>query len=81
MGRNVLLPSDLHVSRMAYDGRIMFMDIPFSGVEWTRNDSLARFAAGGRRLSSRASGLRGDSGKLMAKAVLNMQGVGFFDGS
>lgn len=66
MGRNVLLPSDLNVSQMAYEG----MDIPFSGVEWTSNDSLAPVAAGGRRLSARASGMRGDSEDLMAKAVL-----------
>lgn len=68
--RNVFLLSDLGVSRMAYDGRIMFLDIPFSGVQWTRNDSLAPVAAGGRRLGAQASGMRGVSEELMAKAVL-----------
>lgn len=66
---------------MAYDGRIAFMDIPFAGVEWTENMRGPPGAAGDGRMSAEASGLRVYGEALMARAVLDMQGVDIVDDS
>lgn len=67
-------------SWMAYDGRITFMEIPFAGVEWTGNLHGPPDAAGDGRVSAEANGLC-VTGELKARAVLDMQGVGFVEGS
>lgn len=68
-------------SWMAYDGRITFMEIPFAGVEWTGNLSGPPDAAGDGHVSAEASGLYVTSEELMARAVLDMQGVDIVEGS
>lgn len=68
-------------SWMAYDGHITFMVIPFAGVEWTENVRGLPDAAGDGRVSAEASGLQVSGEELMARAMLDMQGVKFVEDS
>lgn len=67
-------------SWMAYDGRIEFLEIPFAEVEWTGR-VRGPPAAGQVGVWVDASDLRIDGTQLMERAVLDVQGVEFVDGS
>ncbi|KAI3393859.1 hypothetical protein diail_3534 [Diaporthe ilicicola] len=68
-------------SWMAYDGRIEFMDTPFAGVDWRRNVRGPPDAEGDGRVAAEASDLLVDGADLMARAVLDEQGVEYVEGS
>lgn len=57
------------------------MDIPFAGLEWTENVRGAPGAAGDGRMSAEASELRVYGEELIARAVLDVQGVDIVESS